>query len=58
MKIRHITGIRTQIYAKYASKAIHYNLVDVKTRKAYFDAVKTLRSIADEYCNISGISIE
>ena len=58
MKIRHITGVRAQIYAKYASRAVQYKLVDAKTRKAYFDAVKTLRSIADEYCNISGIPIE
>ena len=33
------------------------NLVSPEERRQYFDAIYTLRELADEYCNIHGLDI-
>lgn len=52
---RAITGDRVLVYTRFASKSVFYNLVTPKERKQYFEAVKVLRNLADEYCETCGI---
>ena len=55
---RGITGNRVLRYAKFADKMIFYNLVTPKERKEFFKAVKVLRDLSDQYCNITGLPLE
>ena len=53
--IRGITGNRAARYLENANKLMFYKLASPKERCQYFDAVKTLRSLSDKYCEITGL---
>ena len=56
--IRGITGKRATRYLENAHKLVFHNLVSPKERRQYFDAVKTLRSLSDKYCELHGLPLD
>lgn len=54
---RSITGKKAVKYTELANKMVSQNLVSPQEREQYFDAIKALRKLADEYCEIVGLEI-
>lgn len=52
---RGITGDKAEQIVKYANKLVALNLVSAKDRQKYFDAIKALRDLSDQYCEINGL---
>lgn len=55
---RSITGMRALVYTKYADKFVSDHFATPKERNQYFEAIKTLRALADKYGEINGIDID
>ena len=56
-KTRGITGSNSVQIVQYANKLVTLNLVSPKERKKYFDAIKALRDLSDQYCEIHGLEL-
>lgn len=54
---RGITGNNAVQIVQYANKLVALNLVSEKDRQKYFDAIKILRSLSDQYCEIHGLDL-
>lgn len=54
---RPITGKKTEEILKYAHKLVSLQLCSIEQRKVYFDAIKALRELSDEYCEICGLPL-
>lgn len=54
---RSITGNKAVQIVQYANKLVALNLVSEEDRRKYFDAIKTLRSLSDQYCEIHGLEL-
>lgn len=57
VKTRTVTGDKTVKYAELANKMVMQNLVSPEERRKYFDAIYTLRELADKYCEIQGLDL-
>lgn len=57
VKTRSVTGIKAMKYTELANKMVMLNLVSPEERRQYFDAIYSLRELADKYCNIHGLEI-
>ena len=57
VKTRGITGIKAVKYVELANKMVMLNLVSPEEKRQYFNAIYTLRELADEYCDIAGLEI-
>lgn len=55
---RSITGMRAIVYTKYANKLLSEHLATPKERNQYFEAVETLRDLADKYGEIIGVNMD
>lgn len=55
---RSVTGMRAVVYTKYASKFVSEHLATPEERNQYFKAIETLRALADEYGEITGIDMD
>lgn len=56
--MRNITGMRALVYTKYASKSLQTNLATPEEKRKYFEAIRTLRNLADKYGRIHGIDMD
>jgi hypothetical protein len=56
--MRNITGMRALVYTKYANKLLNTNLATPEEKRKYFEAVETLRDLADKYGEIHGIDMD
>lgn len=54
---RPITGKKAEEILKYAHKLVSLQLCSIEQRKVYFDAIKALRELSDEYCEICGLPL-
>ena len=54
---RSITGNKAVQIVQYANKLVAQNLVSAKDRQKYFDAIKALRDLSDQYCEIIGLPL-
>uniref|UniRef100_A0AAU8MHW4 Coat protein n=1 Tax=Geladintestivirus 5 TaxID=3233137 RepID=A0AAU8MHW4_9CAUD len=54
---RSITGNKAVQIVQYANKLVALNLISTEDRKKYFDAIKALRDLSDQYCEINGLSL-
>lgn len=54
---RTITGNKAVQIVQYANKLVAQNLVSAKDRQKYFDAIKALRDLSDQYCEICGLPL-
>lgn len=54
---RPITGKKAEEILKYAHKLVSLQLCSVEQRQAYFNAIRTLRELSDEYCEICGLEL-
>ena len=57
VKTRSVTGIKAMKYTELANRMVMLNLVSPEERRQYFDAIYSLRELADKYCNIHGLEI-
>ena len=57
IKTRSITGNKAVKYIELANKMVMHNLVSPEERRQYFNAIYTLRELADKYCDIHGLEI-
>ena len=57
VKTRSVTGIKAMKYTELANKMVMLNLVSPEERRQYFDAIYSLRELADKYCDIAGLEI-
>ena len=57
VKTRTVTGNKTVKYTELANKMVMQNLVSPEERRKYFDAIYTLRELADKYCEIQGLDL-
>ena len=55
---RSITGMRAIVYTKYANKLLWEHLATPKEINQYFEAVETLRDLADKYGEIIGVNMD
>lgn len=56
--VRGITGKRAARYLENANKLLFLKLDSPKERRQYFDAVYTLRSLSDKYCEMHGLPLD
>lgn len=54
---RSITGNKAVQIVQYANKLVALNLVSEEDRRKYFDAIKALRDLSDQYCEIHGLEL-
>ena len=54
---RSITGNKTVQIVQYANKLVSQNLVSAEDRRKYFAAIKALRDLSDQYCEITGLEL-
>lgn len=54
---RGITGNKAIQIVQYANKLVSLNLVSAEERRKYFDAIKALRDLSDQYCEINGLEL-
>ena len=54
---RSITGNKAVQIVQYANKLVAQNLVSTKDRQKYFSAIKALRDLSDQYCEINGLEL-
>lgn len=54
---RGITGNKAVQIVQYANKLVALNLVSEEDRRKYFDAIKALKSLSDQYCEIHGLEL-
>ena len=54
---RSITGNKAVQIVQYANKLVGQNLVSAKDRQKYFGAIKALRDLSDQYCEIIGLPL-
>lgn len=54
---RSITGNKAVQIVQYANKLVAKKLVSEEDRRKYFDAIKVLRDLSDQYCEISGLKL-
>lgn len=55
---RSITGMRAIVYTKYANKLLWEHLATPEEINQYFEAVETLRDLADKYGEIIGVNMD
>ena len=54
---RSITGNKAVQIVQYANKLVAKKLVSKEDRRKYFDAIKVLRDLSDQYCEINGLKL-
>lgn len=54
---RTITGNKAVQIVQYANKLVAQNLVSAEDRRKYFGAIKALRDLSDQYCEITGLEL-
>ena len=54
---RTITGHKSEQIVHLANKLVSLQLCSVEQRQAYFNAIRTLRELSDEYCEICGLDL-
>lgn len=54
---RSITGNKAVQIVQYANKLVAMKLVSEEDRRKYFDAIKVLRDLSDQYCEINGLKL-
>ena len=54
---RTITGHKAEQIIHWANKLVSLQLCSVEQRRAYFNAIRTLRELSDEYCKICGLEL-
>ena len=54
---RSITGNKAVQIVQYANKLVVKKLVSEEDRRKYFDAIKVLRDLSDQYCEINGLKL-
>lgn len=57
IETRSLTGFKAVKYTELANKMVMDNLVSPEERRQYFNAIYTLRELADKYCDICGLEI-
>ena len=56
-KTRSITGIKALKYTELANRMVTLGLASPEEKRQYFNAIYTLRELADKYCDIAGLEI-
>ena len=57
VKTRGITGIKAMKYTELANRMVTLGLASPEEKRQYFNAIYTLRELADKYCDIAGLEI-
>ena len=57
VKTGGITGIKAMKYTELANRMVTLDLASPEEKRQYFNAIYTLRELADKYCDIAGLEI-
>ena len=57
VKTRSITGIKAMKYEELANRMVVLDLASPEEKRQYFNAIYTLRELADKYCDIANLDI-
>ena len=57
VKTRSVTGIKAMKYTELANRMVTLDLASPEEKRQYFNAIYTLRELADKYCDIAGLEI-
>ena len=57
VKTRGITGIKAMKYTELANRMVTLDLASPEEKRQYFNAIYTLRELADKYCDMNGLEI-